>query len=70
MIEMLGKTDIANLMGISPAGVAQLVDAGRLPAPDAQVGPRPLWNRRTFDTWFLGYQAGQRTKRRAAQDRA
>lgn len=68
MTVMLGMTQVANAMGISPSGAKQLIDKGRLPEPDAMVGDRPLWSQQTFDAWFCGYQAGQRSHRGGSDD--
>jgi predicted DNA-binding transcriptional regulator AlpA len=46
--KLLNRADIAKLLGSPPITIYKWFERSRLPKPDAWIGNRPVWNRKTI----------------------
>ena len=50
-VRYYGVTECARSLGVTRQRVHQLLELERLPAPDAVVGGRPIWEASSFESW-------------------
>ena len=58
-LQVLGGTEAARLLGVSPVTISRWKAAGDMPAPDAELSSGPIWRRSTLTRW--GHKQGRLT---------
>jgi predicted DNA-binding transcriptional regulator AlpA len=51
-LDIVGITEIAQLLGLKHATVTNWHRRGHMPAPDAQLSFGPVWRRSTIERWL------------------
>jgi predicted DNA-binding transcriptional regulator AlpA len=56
--QLLGVSDVARLVGVSPATITAYLSRRRMPAPLTRIGNSPVWSRPVIQQW-LASRPGQ-----------
>lgn len=56
-LDIVGLSEVAEIVGTSKAHIAMMRTRGQLPAPDATLACGPIWQRSTIDKWQHARQA-------------
>lgn len=51
-LDILGLSEVAELLGTTRGHVGVMRTRGKLPAPDAQLHCGPIWLRATIEEWM------------------